>query len=717
MTLNNKFWWFVLASIIVIFIVLSGLGLWLWQQRTIEERELLFRIIKEDMGYIFSASVLLLVVIGLALDGIFHNYIIPLSKITEDVQIINSVNPSHRVKLDGGKDIMQLAKNINEGAEQIEKIRKNVEEKIRIAKAQIEDERNILAAVMSELPEGVLICKLEGHILLFNKKAKLLLCDDEGSNLFDGHPSRFMGLGRSVFNLIDKNLIVHALDEVAEKIEKEKANTASYFVVTGRDNRFLRTELVPILNHRNILTGFVLIFYDITQKIETDSQISCLVQSLTTGFRSSLASIRSAVEAILEYPDMKSEQLDRFLTIIHKESVSLGDILSETASESVCRMISPWPLTPMLIGDLIRNIRKKADEKLDLRINIETNIGPERIKADSYSFALTILFLLDQLKDEIGISDINCVLKAKDKFVIIDWMWEGPPLPVEMLRQWDKQLVGVINENIPLTMREVFNHHDAEIWSYGLSDMSYLRLMIPSVEDPETETIHKLTILSESRPEFYDFDLFSQPGQTPELDNCRLTELSYTVFDTETTGLDPDGGDEIISIGAVRIVNGRLLRDDFFDQLVDPKRPLPLESIQIHGILPEMLEGQPTVDKVLPSFHQFAKDSVLVAHNAAFDMRMLEKKEEATGIKFINPVLDTLLLSAVVHPAQENHSLETIAERLGVNLIGRHTALGDAITTGELFLKLIPLLLKKGINTLKEARQASKNTYYSRIKY
>jgi DNA polymerase-3 subunit epsilon len=108
---------------------------------------------------------------------------------------------------------------------------------------------------------------------------------------------------------------------------------------------------------------------------------------------------------------------------------------------------------------------------------------------------------------------------------------------------------------------------------------------------------------------------------------------------------------------------------------------------------------------------------VLVGHNAAFDMRLLQLKEAQTGLKFINPVLDTLLLSAVVHPNQEAHSLEAIAQRLGINIIGRHTSLGDAILAGEIFLKLISLLAERGIVTLKDARQAAQQTYYARLSY
>jgi DNA polymerase-3 subunit epsilon len=220
-----------------------------------------------------------------------------------------------------------------------------------------------------------------------------------------------------------------------------------------------------------------------------------------------------------------------------------------------------------------------------------------------------------------------------------------------------------------------------------------------------------------NRPEFYDFDLF-KPNQTaPKGGKKLLKDLHYTVFDTETTGLDPVGGDEIISIGAARIVNGRMVRGEYFDQLINPKWFMRSEAIAVHGIQPEMLKDKPLIDEVLPLFRDFIGDSVLVAHNAAFDMRFLQLKEKRTGIIFTNPVLDTLLLSAYLHANQESHALEAIAQRLGVEVRGRHTALGDAILTGEIFLKMIVLLNQKGIETLYEAQVASRGTYFSRLTY
>jgi DNA polymerase-3 subunit epsilon len=98
-------------------------------------------------------------------------------------------------------------------------------------------------------------------------------------------------------------------------------------------------------------------------------------------------------------------------------------------------------------------------------------------------------------------------------------------------------------------------------------------------------------------------------------------------------------------------------------------------------------------------------------------MRFLQIKERATGVVFSQPVLDTLLLSAVAYPNQEHHSLESSMALLGVSIEQRHSALSDATATAQVFLKLLPLLAERGIITLGQAIEASKKTPYARLKY
>jgi DNA polymerase-3 subunit epsilon len=708
---NNKFMWFAVVSIAFTLLFIITVAFLFWHQLLPGEQFFLKEIIKRNFLYIFTAVFLLLAGLGFGLDWVFRFYILPLDKLTEETILINSVNPSHRIHPEGSGEVVRLAKVINEWAEHFEESQNNIEKRIRQAKSESEEEKNILLALMAELPEGVIICNREGQVLLYNKRAKRFLIGDKDNSFHEalgGNESgRFIGLGRSVFSIIDKNLIVHAVDEIADKLKRKESDVASYFVVADNQDRLLRVEAVPILNNHREFKGFILTLHDITQQFESDSRIDSLLQSLRRGIRGSLASVRAAIEAIREFPDMDRFQLDIFRKIIHKESLTIGKIVDKADSDSTSRIRTRWPLVQMKAQDMLEAIKRKTKDKLDIQINIEKCSEKIRIQVDSYSIILATLFLLNKLKKETNAKEFDCIFEKKGQFINLDLLWHGSPVKIEVLKKWDEQFISIIK------------HHDGEIWSYSCKDSrkAYIRLLLPATEALEPKNLGKLTILPESRPEFHDFDLFNQPGQNTKLDNRSLDELSYTVFDTETTGLNPSQGDEIISIGAIRIINSNLLNEENFDQLIDPRRSLPFESIQIHGIKPEMLHNQPYIEKVLPLFHKFSEDTILVAHNAAFDMRMLQVKEEKTGVKFSNPVLDTLLLSSVVHPVQKDHNLEAIAERLGVSIVGRHTALGDAIATGEIFLKLIPLLAKQGIHTLKEARIASRKSFYARKKY
>lgn len=202
-----------------------------------------------------------------------------------------------------------------------------------------------------------------------------------------------------------------------------------------------------------------------------------------------------------------------------------------------------------------------------------------------------------------------------------------------------------------------------------------------------------------ARPLIFDFDL-SERGSERAIENTPLKDLTFAVFDTETTGLMPNK-DEIVQIGAVRVVNGRVVDGEALDLLVNPGRPIPPASTKVHGIFDDMVADAPGPADAVAQFHAFARDAVIVAHNAPFDMAFLQKHGRRTGLSFDHPILDTVLLSAVVYGTNEEHTLDALCTRLGITIPAqlRHTALGDAYATAEALSRLLPILVSQGHDT------------------
>ena len=181
---------------------------------------------------------------------------------------------------------------------------------------------------------------------------------------------------------------------------------------------------------------------------------------------------------------------------------------------------------------------------------------------------------------------------------------------------------------------------------------------------------------------------------------CKRALSSTTVvFDLETTGFDPRVN-HIIEIGAVKIENGKII--DRMDVFVNPGVPIPFRITQLTSIDDSMVMDAKGIEEVLPQFLDFAKDAILVAHNADFDYHFVSTKAKALNIPFSAPVIDTVALSRLLLPRLNRFKLDTVAKELKIELLHHHRAVDDAEATARIYLKELEILEQRGVSSLEE---------------
>lgn len=535
-----------------------------------------------------------------------------------------------------------------------------------------------LAQVLNALRQGVLVCDERARIIMYNPAASRLL---GGNDHF--------GLQRPAGDFFP----VVPLRQARELLEHRRGQ--------GRDGE--PVEFIVSLPERDCLVrchldsirfdagrpqpdsaGFVLGLEDITRTQRHAEQQHGMLRSGLDTVHGGMQSLWSALDSGQDtsVPGEVSEALGRLRVDLEK----LAGVV-RTLSSRV------WVLSDVCTTDLVAGVNSQLDGPY-----LEPVGDPHWFRGDAPRLVAMLVSVVDSVpKGEP--EGIDLLGRPERGYLNLDLLWRGSSRTAGRLRDWTASRL----ETVPGTpsVREVLEEHGAAIrpvadTTTGRSGFT-LRLPASLMERPSVSREPP------ARPECYDFDLYARAhGDMPVLDRP-LKELTYVVFDTETTGLRPSGGDEVVSIGAVRIVNRRVISGETFDTLVNPQRPIPPGSVRFHGITDAMVAGAPTIETVLPRFQRFVGDAVLVAHNAPFDMKFISLKAPVTGVRLSNQVLDLLPLSVFLHDHASDHSLDATAHRLGVKVTGRHTALGDALVTANVYSRMLGLLEARGVSTLGQA--------------
>jgi DNA polymerase III subunit epsilon len=570
-----------------------------------------------------------------------------------------------------------LAPAVAETAASLAEARNGLVEAVARETARIAGENARLVAILRGVPTGVILCTSTHRIALFNERAADLLGD-----------CGEMGLDRPLFGVLREGPIRHARDRLARP---GRNGAVDLLCATAQGGRLLQGQMRLLEQEEAAASGYVLTLRDVTADMAAHSERERLLHDMIEELRRPTAGIATALEVMAE-PDLPPEGRMRLGEAVAAEAADLVASISEIGRRVEAADSHAWPMGDVPAADIADALRA-ALESHGGRLDAQTE--PLVLRCDA--FAVAQLLTGAALNLAPPACDLRLDITADGDGAVIDLGWDGPPPPVQRLDAWlASPLPG---GGAAYRGRDVLDGHATEFWPERAAAGTRLRLPIRRARPEAGRAVVA------ARPEFYDFGLLADAALIA--DERPLDRLPYVVFDTETTGLLPSQ-DKIVQIAAVRVVGGRLLEGEYLDLLVDPGRPIPAAATRVHRITDAMVAGAPSIAEAGRRLHAFCGDAVIVAHNAPFDMAFLRRHQAAIGARFENPILDTVLLSAMLYGNGADHSLDAIADRLGIRIApeARHTAMGDAEATARILLRMLPMLRAAGFVTLGETVRA-----------
>lgn len=527
-------------------------------------------------------------------------------------------------------------------------------------------DKSKLEQMLADVPPAVLLCTGRHHLAFYNSVAQHLL---SGATV----P---VCLDRSLFDYLDDGAIRHAHQRLREA---DVPDAVIEFTCSAPDGwRRLAGRMRLAGDNDGDAGAYVVTLRDVTGEIAALARRDNLLSDVFTVVRPALAALKTSA-------DMAAGRTPDALARYKRELDTIDGAMGEMELRFKSCRVDGWP---MALVDLREVAQRMQREFAGAGLSLEVEANPLAARCNAFDIVSLFAHLGRRIAALRGSPRFRLSIDEQDGEAVVTLGWPGEGIDRHDLATW---LAEPLHED-GLSAETILRAHETAVTRGAPENGGSLCIRLRPIE-----WLHRATV-DLPRAVTYDFDLLSRASYG-RIANARLDDLTYVVFDTETTGLLPERGDELVQIAAVRIVNGRAVQGETFETLVNPGRPIPPTASAIHRVTDAMVANAPGVLDVVKRFHRFAENAVLVAHNAPFDMAFLYRREKALGIQFDNPLLDTVLLSAIVFGRQEMHTLDALVDRLAISLpeSARHTAMGDAVATAEAFLRLKAVMAGRGI--------------------
>ncbi len=604
---------------------------------------------------------------------LFDTYLArPMEQLAWALRVRTHADVAHEIDAAQARYLGDLAEAAASATETLSKSRNSLAETVARETARLASDKNKLEHLLSAVPPAVLLCTGRHHIVFYNGVAHRMLSG----------PKTPVCLGKNLFDYLNDG----AIRQVHQRLlESALPGSIVEFVCNSPcGSRRLAGRMRLARDNGGDAAAYVMTLRDVTGEVEAYARRDVLLSEIFERVRPTVSALAARIGA--------DDDGTPSLAAMKDEIEQLDAILADLASRFDSCRADGWPMAPVDAREFAASLRRLLSSE-DIPLDVEASALT--VRCNAFDMVSLLAHTAQKVAAEAHARNLRLVIREAGDAAEIRLGWQGRALTETELERWLAEPV----DGSPggLSANAILAAHATRLAPGGKEENASVSVFLRPIQQLEaTPADTPFSVV-------YDFDLLSR-AQSERMAESRLDDLAYVVFDTETTGLFPERGDEIVQIAAVRIVNGKRVPGETLDLLVNPGRSIPRASSAIHGVTDAMVVDAVSVQEAVERFHTFAHDAVIVAHNAPFDMAFLWRREAELGVRFVNPILDTVLLSAAVFGLSENHTLDDLVNRLGVDLPQnqRHTAMGDTLATAEVFIKLKRILQAKGMDRLSE---------------
>ena len=501
--------------------VLAAGGM-LWSDFDQGERTAVLAALATRWGLPLMAGLALAAAAAAAMQSLVARWMTAPARLLEDCQVLLSTDVQRRLGAEGAAAPVQgLARAINELVRQRDQLRRDIADEVARASLGVAQERNRLAALMSELTQSVVVCNLDGRVLLYNHRARLQFRALSDAPALAGG-AELIGLGRSIYTVFDRKLVAHALASVQQRLQRGVAHPSAQFVTITRSGQLLRVQLAPVravasdaaapaaaddgvgaisavsagrarkvdnagieVNAGNAVSGFVLMLDNITVEHETEAAQERLLHGLTEGSRGSLANLQAAAE-MLDDEDLPAVMRERFVRVVRDEAQAMGRRLNDLTARSAQGLTTRWPLEDMLGADFVQAARLRIEAVAGLHAGTLELDDALWLRLDSFALMQVFAYLAQRLRDEFEVGTVHLRLQpTAGGRVHLDLVWSGPPLSTETVMSWEVDPIATTaaagTEASALTVRDVVQRHGGEYWFERdrVRQQAFFRFLLP----------------------------------------------------------------------------------------------------------------------------------------------------------------------------------------------------------------------------------------------